>query len=164
MKNLDLNYVNSQLRYEPETGLLFWKVRKPGMMPGDTAGGLNGKGYINISIGGRLFLAHRVAWLLSVGEWPKEEIDHINHKKTDNRLTNLREASHKENSHNLSLNKENLLGERGVDFKKGTQKYRARIIVNGEEKHLGYFLSISDAVRARLAAEKRYYKNFAPLL
>lgn len=77
-------------RYDPETGELLRR-----------SGTVNRAGYVAIRIDGKLYLAHRLAWFYTTGKWPKSLIDHCNGKKTDNRITNLREATPSMNAHNI---------------------------------------------------------------
>ena len=46
---------------------------------------------------GKLIYAHRAAWAIHFGEWPKGEIDHINGDASDNRIINLRVVNRTEN-------------------------------------------------------------------
>ena len=71
---------------------------------------LNNGGYLEGKILGKYYKAHRVIWLWMTGEWPKEQVDHINHDRTDNRWCNLREASRLENYRNQSQYKNNKSG------------------------------------------------------
>ena len=82
-------------RYDPETGLLHWleAARKP---VGPTAS----RYYVSVGFEGRSYKAHRLAWLLTFGEWPKDEIDHIDGDRSNNRLGNLRDVPHKVNQMN----------------------------------------------------------------
>ena len=50
--------------------------------------GLRIKPYGNIFIN-----AHTLVWALYYGHWPRQTIDHINLKKGDNRIANLRDVS-----------------------------------------------------------------------
>ena len=99
------------LNYNPETGVLTWKVNRGSKFKaGDIAGHTSTSGYIDVCVKGRLYGAHRLAWLLSYGEFPKfpeEELDHINRIRHDNRLSNLRKVSKSENNKNKinSVNK-----------------------------------------------------------
>jgi hypothetical protein len=61
-------------------------------------------GHLTINNRKRILRAHRVAWALSTGRWPPDLIDHINRVKRDNRLANLREATHAQNLQNKSPN------------------------------------------------------------
>lgn len=106
------------------------------------------------------FLTAHVVWLLHHGTWPKDsglEIDHINQCKSDDRIENLRLATHSENNHNRYSGNLN----RGVY--KVNNKYRAMIKVNKEIIHLGYFYLVEDARDAYEEAAKKYFGDFACL-
>ncbi len=156
------NYLNSLLRYEPNTGFLYWKIRGRGRRQGIPVGGINSYGYVQISIDYERFSGHRLAWLLSTGRWPFAEIDHINHNKKDNRLINLRESTRSENKRNVLLQANNTSGLQGVNFNKEKNKWQVRIKIMGVAKHLGWFNTLDEAKQHRLRAEKNYYGDFAP--
>lgn len=162
----DFNYVSSQIRCDSKTGLLFWKKWDHGRYADLTrpAGGYNeGKGYLTLKLKGKHFMTHRVVWLLSTGNWPKDQIDHINGNKKDNRLINLREATNAENKrNNKAARRDNQLGVLGVYWKKENGKYQAQIRKNGKLIHLGYFSDIKEARKARIKAENIYFGDFSP--
>lgn len=89
------------IAYDALTGVLTWRVSpRYGIPAGSTVGCTNGRGYVVVSFLGRKFTAHRLAWLLHYGEWPTQVIDHINRKKADNRIANLRDVTQAENLKN----------------------------------------------------------------
>lgn len=155
------------LRYEPETGKLYWLERPPEMFELERLGkawntrwaGKEGlatrdrDGYLRGDILGGSFFAHRVAWALTHGDWPTEQIDHINGQRDDNRLANLRCVSHAENQRNRSRRRDNAAGRTGVYWYKAYAKWTAAIGVDGRLIFLGYFDRFEDAVAAREAAE-----------
>lgn len=152
--------LRSILHYDPATGIFTWKVRTANQVKaGDIAGSLDGGGYLSIRVCSRLYLAHRLAWLYTYGEWPKDQIDHINRNKTDNRIANLRDVSHKQNGQNASKPSNNTSGHTGVYWYKRDSKWQAKIMHNQKLIHLGYFTTIEDAVSARKAAEKFYWAD-----
>lgn len=126
------------------------------------AGRRSSNGYVLVSIGGEERQAHRVAWAIVHGEWPVEDIDHINRIKWDNRLTNLRQATKSENAANVppcgSTSK-----FKGVSWHKKAGKWRAQIKVRGKKIHLGTFLCEPDAARAYDLAAARHFGSFAYL-
>ena len=87
-------------------------------------------------------------------------VDHIDRNRTNNHTSNLRYATVSENSQNASMKSNNTSGVTGVSFHKLSQKWRAEIRVNESKKHLGYFVRIEDAIRARHDAEVLYFGEF----
>jgi len=138
------------LNYNPETGVFTWRVKpSQNVRVGDVTGcPRKGYGYLEIVLGYHLYPAHRLAWLYMTGEWPKADIDHINHDPGDNRWSNLRDATQSQNNMNERMRVDNTSTFKGVrltTLKSGTCKWQARISVNGERKHLGYFDSAERA-------------------
>ena len=156
----DIDTLHQLLRYEPETGKLFWKEREdvPSQWNARYAGKeaftcVMGAGYKQGSINSTLLYAHRVIMAMVIGEWPPEDVDHINGDRADNRLCNLRLATRSENMRNMKLPSRNASGCIGVSWDKGTQKWLAQIGIDGRNKYLGVFTSKADAIAARKAAE-----------
>jgi len=144
------------LHYNPKTGIFTRLFSINQVESGSVAGGINGGGYLRVSIKGVRYNCHNLAWLYVYGVQPKYEIDHVNHIKTDNRIENLRDVTHQENNKNQSLNINNKSGFNGVDKHKSSGKWRARIPFNGKEVHLGLFGDLKDAIDCRKAADIKY--------
>jgi len=157
------------LRYEPETGKLFWRPRAPAWFKNNAAHdvwtqkycgkealiGRNAKGYRKGSVLYKQCLAHRAIYAMMTGRWPADQIDHINGVPDDNRWMNIRSVTPAENSKNLARPKNNTSGYVGVWMGR-TKKWQADIIVNNKKIHLGSFDQIEDAAAARAAAEVIY--------
>ena len=142
-----------------EDGLLVWKT---GNRAGKEANCIDERqGYRRVRVDGKLYKNSRVIFLYHNGDLP-QIVDHINRDTLDDRIDNLRVASHRENSWNSSKRSDNTSGFRGVGFCKQKNKWRARIVVDGKEKHLGFFDNIVDASLARVAGETIYYGEYAP--
>jgi HNH endonuclease len=125
------------LSYDPETGLFRWLVARGGTAKaGSIAGSPTMNGYVNISIDGRLYRAHRLAFLYMLGRWPDPEADHRDLNRANNRWTNLREATSAQNQANVSAHRDNKLGIKGV-VQQSSGKYRAQINVGGRQIYLG---------------------------
>ena len=145
------------VNYDPDTGLLTWKLRgtraaEAGKQLGTVVGTLPDKGYIVITLFGTVYQAHRLAWLHYYGQFPEKQIDHIDHDRTNNTISNLRETSLHTNMKNKSLYTTNTTGYSGVTPHGDT--WIARIGVNGTKVLLGTFRTIEEAIAARKAAEK----------
>ena len=154
---MNINELKSLLSYEPDTGVIRWIAKGKGRIKKKEAGTLLHSGYAGICIGPKRWQSHRIAWALHYGEWPKDQIDHINGIRTDNRICNLREASNNQNGKNLGLSKANTSGFKGVCFDKQTGKWRAFIKVNFKLINIGRFVNLQDAINARVAAEQQYF-------
>lgn len=143
--------VRKLLYYNPETGKIFHVSDDSEAFTYIHDNGYR-RGYINR----RRYYAHRVAWAIHFGAWPQKSIDHINHDRQDNRLSNLREADHKTNGRNRKLSSNNKSGFNGVGWVKRVSMWQARIKINGKLKHIGFYSDITDAVTARRRAEREH--------
>jgi hypothetical protein len=132
---------NELLRYEPETGLFYWKVSLNNKAKAGTeAGTLHSKSYIKIKIDGKKYRAHRVAHLLMTGHWPEGNPEHENRIRHDNRWENIKDlATVYENGGNQGRQSNNRSGLKGVLWYKKTKKWLAHIGCFGKQIHLGYF-------------------------
>lgn len=88
--------------------------------------------------------------------------DHIDRNELNNMKSNLRPCTLTENSQNRSLQSNNKSGVAGVSWNKGIQKWHSYITVNKKRINLGYFIDKDEAIKARLEAESKYFKEFAP--
>lgn len=151
--------LKKQLHYSPETGVFTWLISKGRLCKaGDVAGSLssgkpNACGYIKIMISGKSYGAHRLAYLYVTGCFPKNETDHLNGNKSDNRFINLRCVTRQENLKNKSKYKCNKSGFIGVGWHKRDKVWVASIRLNKKLIHLGNFKNLSDAVKVRIDAE-----------
>lgn len=113
-------------------------------------------------VGDRQIKAHRAVWLAAGREIPPGyEIDHINGKKWDNCLENLRLVTRQQNSFNQGVCKNNKSGYKGVCWYKAGSKWHASICVNGKKIHLGYFKTKENAATAYNFAAKKYFGEYA---
>ena len=157
MTDLTADNVRKLLNYDQETGVFTWKVdvannRKIGQI----AGGISKNGYVVITINGKSYKAHRLAWLYVYGEWPSSILDHINQCGTDNRIVNLRLADAILNGKNRKPNK-GREGMTGASFVQSRKRWIASIIVDKKRLHLGSFINQADAVAAYAAAKEKYH-------
>jgi hypothetical protein len=145
---LDAKTLREVLNYDPETGVFAWNIQRRGMKAGKTPGCINTSGYRVIRFDGVLYFAHRLAWLYVYGEWPSSgHVDHINHLRADNRIANLRDVAVADNIRNRKgANKNSSTGSLGVG--RHGDKWRARVMVNRKNVHLGTFDSLEAASRA----------------
>lgn len=138
--------------YNPATGDLIYRLPNNQKNIGDTFGALGSQGYLIGNIGSQSYLVHRLIWLYVYGYLP-DQVDHIDHDRTNNRISNLREVSNLENHKNCSVSRNSSTGVNGVCIHKPTGKYRAYIMVNKKQIHLGLFDSLDEAKKARENAD-----------
>lgn len=159
---LTLADVSKALSYDSQDGAFYW--RKADGSKGLRAGGLCSQGYGRIKIAGKSYKAHRLAWLMFYGEWPKDMIDHINGNRSDNRIANLRLATNAQNQMNRAKpSRNNQTGTfLGVNFNKQANAYAARIKFGAKRIHLGYFDTPEEAAAA-YNTKKAELTHFAPV-
>ena len=142
--------------YNANEGIFRWRKKTSKfshVQIGDIAGTTDHhRGYVYIKINNKQYAAHRLAWLYVYGEFPLEQIDHINRCRSDNRIANLRAVNNAANAMNRNIRKDNSTGVNGVSFDGTSKKYRAYIC----GKHLGSYETFDAAVRARMNADYIY--------
>lgn len=163
-------YLRARMYYDPASGTLTWRARE---IPDDRkkardarawntryAGtpaicAPHGQGYRYGSLNGKMLLAHRVIWAIVHDEWP-EEIDHINGRRDDNRIANLRSVCRAENTKNLKRQSRNTSGAVGVAWSRTAKAFVAQIGHAGRVHYLGSFSCREEALAARRNAERRF--------
>lgn len=156
-----LEEIRSAFNYDPDTGIITNRISRPHAPAGKESGCLRPDGYRGICFNGRIYLGHRIAWLLTNGEWPQFDTDHVNGKKDDNRIANLRVATRTENTQNVGRSVRNTSGFKGVSWSCVKSKWHARISSNGKVVNLGYYDNPQDAGAAYRAAAPLIHGNFA---
>lgn len=102
-----------------------------------------------------------MAWAIHHGEWPDGEIDHINMKRDDNRIANLRLATSSDNRMNSGRQENNTSGMKGVYWKKARGKWMSQIQVASKQIFLGRYATKAEAHAAYCEAAKKYHGEFA---
>lgn len=181
-KMIEPHSLRQLLRYDRETGRLFWLPRpvelfKDGFRSAEhdcrlwnsrCAGkeaftALNASGYRHGKVHGKGYLAHRIIWAMLHGAWPLEEVDHVNGVRSGNRPSNLRQASRVQNCRNRRASSRNTSGFKGVTWDKKAGKWQAQIGSQNSKVKLGYFEDPTMAHAAYCAAAKKLHGEFARL-
>lgn len=169
-KRISLDELKEFVRYEPETGIFIrlsaprpqaaHYIGKPAgyIKPGSHA---DGGGYVLMSIDGRVYRAHQLAWLYMTGEWPSGDIDHKNDIRHDNRWENLRAATRSQNIGNARIPHDSLSGVKGATWDKNRGKWLSQIVFQGRHIYLGRFDTKEEAGAAYDRAALKYFGEFA---
>jgi hypothetical protein len=143
-------------RYDPTTGVFRRTESKGRWKAGQIAGTQGPQGYVFLNVAGKLYRAHRLAWLHFYGEWPKLFVDHINGVRHDNRIANLRQATNAENLQNShrprSQNRSGFLG-----VVPNRKRWAAQIMLDGKTTCLGTYDAPEEAHAAYIAAKARMH-------
>lgn len=152
---IDKKFLQKVFVYDEDTGKLNYRVTQSLGKAGDTATIPQSGGYLTTRINGKDYLAHRIIWHYMTGKFPNQ-IDHINHKRADNKWCNLREVNNRGNHLNESLPKNSTTGVLGVSFISRLNKFRAYIVINNKQIYLGVFRTLEEACDARKKADVKY--------
>lgn len=173
---MDQAFLNSCFSYDSDTGSIHWKTRPVGhfktaeaqrrwnaRFAGNKAGSLGGNGhrkYWVCVINRKRVSAHRVIMLMLGRLSEGMEVDHMNSDGLDNRLSNLRVVSRRQNNMNLRKQSRNSSGMTGIRINPKGKIFGAFIIRNSTREWLGSFDTLLDAASSRKSAELRY--GFGP--
>lgn len=147
------------LRYDLETGFFTWRASKGRAAAGSIAGSPDKNQHILITIDGKRYAAHRLAWLYVTGKWPAGEIDH--REGRSNRWGNLRDVDHNINMQNLRapMRRKNRstphLGVRRAD--NARNPWQATIRVDGKFRSLGSYATPEQAHAAYIDAKRQLH-------
>lgn len=155
--------LKEELTYDPSTGIFMWLKARPGRFLNRPAGSSSEGDYVRIRFDGKLQLAHKLAWLYMTGEWPTNDIDHVDLDRQNNRFSNLREATRSENMRNTKPRSDNKSGFKGVSWCKSKKKWQTHVTHLGQQKWLGWFDSKEAAaakyVEFAAAAHGEFFKD-----
>lgn len=165
MQAPNLSAIKAALIYDADTGVFVWNERKD--MPkkwntryaGKRAGSTFQNGYRYISFNNVNYYAHRLAYYYMTGEWPKE-VDHINGIRGDDRISNLRSATHSQNLSNVGITARNKSGLKGAFWCKTRKRWRSSMSVNNKSKYIGYFDCPAAAHLAYLVEASKHQGQF----
>ena len=156
-----IDRLRALLSYDADTGAFTHRALssvKSRAKIGEVAGGPRKDGYYAVKVDGRLYPAHRLAWAYVTGEWPTQQIDHINGDKMDNRFSNLRDVNTSQNKQNTRVARiDNTSGMLGAHKCAGTQKWKAQIRVDGKLKYLGLYATPAAAHEAYVLAKRKMH-------
>lgn len=157
INDISADVVRWALHYDAETGAFRWRSesRKRSDLK-EIAGSTTSNGYIQIKVGNRKYFAHRLAWLYVYGEWPKNQVDHIDGCRTNNRIANLRDATNEVNCQNLRrAHSKSSNGYLGVTRVK--DRWASNISVNGKRIRIGVFDTPEQAHQAYITAKRQLH-------
>lgn len=144
--------IGDYIAYSEESSTrLVWKVATAKRVKkGEEVGNINSTGYFRFNFNYRAYFVHRIVYFLCTGIDPEEnQVDHIDGDTLNNKISNLRLATVKQNADNSKKRKDNVSGVTGVHWCKSAEKYRAQI----NRFELGFFCDKDEAVAVRIAAE-----------
>lgn len=160
-ESIDFEAAQRLFAYDPDSGAIRWRrSTNPRIAVGSVAGCVDRHGYVRITVAfagqrRRSIAAHRLAWLLTHGRWPIGEIDHVNGRKADNRIVNLRDVDRRENAANRSgPDRDSSTGLLGASRHK-SGKFLSQIRREGKYHYLGLHATPELAHAAYVAASQK---------
>lgn len=149
--------LRNELAYDPETGVFTRLIARPRQPLGAVAGTLDESGRVRICVNGKIYRAHRLAWLYIYGVMPVGDLDHIDGNPSNNAISNLRVGSRAQNMQNQRHARSDCVsGLLGVSVRGA--KFRAEIRAGGRRLNLGTFCSAEEAHSVYLAAKRQLHE------
>lgn len=156
---MNIELIKEFLEYR-DGGLYYKKKPCSKIVVGQEAGHIHHTGYKRFMLNGVEMLAHRVIFAMHHGYLP-DEVDHINGVKTDNRIENLRAATHSQNAHNQNTRSNNTSGIKGVSWNKLEKRWKVNVCLDGVQKYIGGFKDKASAELAAISARNQLHGEFA---
>lgn len=156
--------IERKFRVVPETGEVFYCPHGQNWFPAGKT--MAGNGYRKIGLCGKRVRTHKLIWVWCHGYWPKGELDHINGDRTDNRITNLREATVSQNRTNKKIQSNNKSGYKWVHFHRQARRWCAEIHtprslgLGRKRLHQSMHATAEEAYEAACAAARKLHGPF----
>lgn len=155
--------ITELFNYDKTTGIVTRKTNRGQCKAGSIVGTKHISGYLAARVDGNIYLLHRLIWCIVHGSWPECYIDHIDGDRRNNVISNLREATHTENTQNAKIRDDNTSGIKGVHYSIRLNKWVARVQTENKRVHLGAFNTLEDArdciEKFRLDSHKNFTNN-----
>lgn len=153
--------LNDFLNYDPETGILTWKMRPSNRVKiGEEAGRIL-HDRVEVGFMKKRYFANRLIWRMVTGEDPGNmQVDHIDVNPLNNRWDNLRLATQSSNNHNMKKPSTNTSGVKGVSWCSERKMWKAQLCTNGKRKHIGRFVNKEDATEAIREYREKMHGEF----
>lgn len=163
MNTLTQDTLKEYLRYEPETGNFYRVKINPTarhIRVGDLAGSDDGQGYLKISLLGKRYSAHRLAFLYMTGKFPRM-VDHIDCNKSNNTWTNLREVTVAQNNYNRKVQANNKAGIKNVRWSPERNCWVVEFISNRKQVWVSTHKDLEDAKETAIKVRDSLQGEFA---
>ena len=159
---MSIELLRIEVSYNPNTGTFTYINNLFRSFKSTEAGYIGSDGYIHISINGKDYKAHRLAYALMLGHFPSDGfvVDHINGDKLDNRWSNLRLATHAQNIQNSKLRSDNSSGFKGVTYRKSHKKFIGQVNFNGKPYYTGFYSRAEDCAAELKNIRENLHKEF----
>lgn len=159
-----LDYAKEHLNFNFDTGEVTWKkypkrfnkINKPII-----AGSTHHSGYRTVVLQNKHYQLHRIIWGVYYGKMPDKCIDHIDLNKSNNAISNLREATNFQNGYNRNVYKNSTSGFKNVQWDAASSKWRVRVRVDGKRHHVGRFDNKDAAINAAKEFMLQHHKEFS---
>lgn len=161
MGNNEINQELLKEHLEYRDGHLWWIKPTSSRVKAGRQFGRYDRGYRDGMLKGKSYKEHRLIWLYHYGTWPKNQIDHINGIRDDNRIENLREVTNQQNQFNKKSREGSSSKYKGVDWSKRDKKWQAKYRYNGKRHYLGYYATEEEAAEAYRKATEHLHKEYA---
>ena len=159
-KVLSYEDIDELLSYDKENGKIYQKKNRPKIAVGSEAGTVTPFGYRYVQLFGRKYPIHHLVWLFETKSFPKKFLDHKDGNRLNNKFSNLREVTKKQNNENRGKQKNNKTGFKGVSLNAKLQKYVAQIQHNGNTVYLGVFKTPEEASLVYQSAAKELFSHY----
>ena len=156
-----LAVLREMFRYDPDTGAIWNLVSRTRRRSGERAESVDAAGYFTVSVRGAVLKAARVAWYLHYGKEPTAFVDHIDGNKQNNRILNLRDATHILNTYNRAVASHSKSRIKGVHRRKDNGLWRAYISANGKRVSLGQYKTKTDAADALRKQRNNFHGEYS---